>query len=82
MGHHKHSYTMNNFIHDVGKVTKPVTHFLAPVATTVNKDFLHVVDTNAGMVNNAVNKTTSNLSLPLVIGGVAVLAIVLMQQRR
>ncbi len=81
MGHHKHSYTMNNFIHDVGKVTKPVTHLLTPVTKTVNKDFLHVVDTNAGMVNNAVNKTTSNLSLPLVIGGVAVLAFIMTQRR-
>jgi hypothetical protein len=81
MGHHKHHYSLNNFIKDAGKVTKPVTHFFTPIAKTVNKDFIHVVDTNAGMVNNAVNKTTSNLSLPLVIGGVAIVAFIVMQKR-
>ena len=24
MGHHKHSYSMKNFIHDAGSVTKPL----------------------------------------------------------
>jgi len=84
MGHHKHHYSLNKFIHDVGKVTKPVTHNLGKIGGTLNKDFNHVVDTQAGMVNNMVNKTAStasNLSLPLMIGGVAVLAFMVMQKR-
>ena len=33
MGHHKHHYSMKNFLYDAGKVTKPI-----------NKDVNHLVD--------------------------------------
>ena len=73
---HKHHYSMKNFVKDVGKVTKPIHKDASNVMTAMNKDFNHVVDTQAGMVNNMVNKgssTLSSLSMPLIIIGGAVL---------
>ncbi len=61
MGHHKHHYTMKNFLHDAGKVTIPL-----------NKDVNHLVDTQAGKANNLIKtsgSTLSSLSLPLIIVG-------------
>ena len=61
MGHHKHRYTMKNFLHDAGKVTRPL-----------NKDVNHLVDTQANIANNLIKtsgSTLSSLSLPLIIVG-------------
>jgi hypothetical protein len=57
MGHHKHHYSMKNFLHDAGKVTIPL-----------NKDVNHLVDTQANIANNLIS-TLSSLSLPLIIVG-------------
>ena len=76
MGHHKHHYSMKSFIKDVGKVTKPLHKDAASVISGMNKDFNHIVDTQAGIANNLINKgssTLSSLSMPLMIGGAAIL---------
>ena len=65
MGHHKHHYSMKNFLHDAGKVTIPI-----------NKDVNHLVDSQANVANNLIKtsgSTLSSLSLPLIIVGGAVL---------
>ena len=65
MGHHKHHYSMKNFLHDAGKVTIPI-----------NKSINHLVDTEANVANNLIKtsgSTLSSLSLPLMIIGGAVL---------
>jgi hypothetical protein len=76
MGHHKHHYSMKNFVKDVGKVTKPLHKDAQSVVAGMNKDFNHIVDTQAGLANNMINKsasTLSSLSMPLMIVGAAVL---------
>ena len=76
MGHHKHHYSMKNSIKDTGKVTKPLHKDAQSVVAGMNKDFNHVVDVQAGALNNMVDKgssTLSSLSMPLIIIGGAVL---------
>ena len=71
MGHHHH-YSFGSFIHDVGKVTKPIGHDIKSLVSGANKDFNHIVDTQSNIANNIVNKgasTLSSLSMPLVIVG-------------
>ena len=38
MGHHKHSYSMKNFIHDAGSVTKPLHKDVQSLVKGANKD--------------------------------------------
>ena len=62
--HHKKKYSLGSFLKDAGKITKPL-----------NKDFIHVIDSSTGVLNNVVNKsagTLSSLSIPLMIGGLIV----------
>ena len=70
---HKHHYSMKNFIHDVGGVTKPLHKDVVGLVNGVGKTFNHVVDTQAGIANNLIHTSgsaLSSLSLPLlVIGG-------------
>ena len=61
MGHHKHHYSMKNFLHDAGKVTIPI-----------NKDVNHLVDTQANIANNLIKTSgsaVSSLALALIIVG-------------
>ena len=76
MGHHKHSYSMKNFIHDAGAVTKPLHKDVQSLVKGANKDLNKVVDVNAGIMNNAIHTTGSTLSslaMPLMIVGGCVL---------
>ena len=79
MGH----YSMKKFVHDAGKVTKPIHKDIASVVKGVNKDVNHIVDVQAGIANNMINKsasTLSSLSMPLIVVGGAVLVFVLMKK--
>ena len=76
MGHHKHSYSMKNFVKDVRKVTKPIHKDVQSVVSGMNKDLNHIVDTQGGIMNNMIDKSASTLSslgMPLMIVGAAVL---------
>ena len=76
MGHHKHHYSMKNFIKDAGNVTKPLHKDAASVISGMNKDFNHIVDTQGGIANNLINKsasTLSSLTMPLMIIGAGIL---------
>ena len=70
---HKHHYSMKNFIHDVGHVTKPLHKDVFRLVNGVGKTFNHVVDVQGNVANNLIKtsgSTLSSLSLPLlVIGG-------------
>ena len=71
MGH----YSMKKFVHDAGKVTKPIHKDIASIVQGVNKDVNHIVDVQGGIANNLINKsasTLSSLSMPLIIVGGAV----------
>ena len=84
MGHHRHHYSLKNFLHDAGTVTKPLHKDLQGIAHAVNQDFNKVVDTQSGIANNLIKtggSTLSSLSLPLAIGGVAILAFMLMKNK-
>jgi hypothetical protein len=72
MTHHKHH--TNSFIRDLGKITKPVSHII--------ETGIHSVEHVASAPFNAIEKSAGSLSMPLVIGGIAVLAFVIMQNRR
>ena len=79
MGH----YSMKKFVHDAGKITKPIHKDIASVVSGANKDLNKVIDTQAGIANNMINKsasTLSSLSMPLIIVGGAVLVFVLMKK--
>ena len=72
MGHHKSHYSMKSFIHDAGKVTKPIHNDVKSLVTGANKDFNKVVDTQASIANNIIKtsgSTLSSLGLPLIIVG-------------
>jgi len=76
MGHHRHHYSLNNFIHDAGKVTKPLHKDIASLVSGANKDLNHIVDTQSNIANNLISKsasTLSSLSMPLMLVGGAVL---------
>ena len=72
MGHHKHSYSMKNFIHDAGAVTKPLHKDVQSLVKGANHDLNKVVDVNAGIANNLIKtsgSTLSSLGLPFMIVG-------------
>ena len=76
MGHHKHHYSMKSFIHDAGAVTKPLHNDIKGLVKGANADLNKVVDKQSGKANNLINttgSTLSSLSLPLMIGGAAIL---------
>jgi len=71
MGH----YSLKKFIHDTGKVTKPIHKDIASVVSGANKDLNHIVDVQGSIANNMINKsasTLSSLSMPLIIVGGAI----------
>ena len=73
---HKTHYSMKNFIHDAGSVTKPLHQDIVGSVNGANKNLNHVVDTQASIANNLIKtggSTLSSLSLPLLIGGGCVL---------
>ena len=77
---HKHHYSMKNFIHDVGHVTKPIHKDIVGLVNGAGKTFNHVVDTQASIANNLIHtggSTLSNLSLPLLVVGGGVLLFML-----
>ena len=77
---HKHHYSMNNFIHDVGKVTKPIHKDIVGLVSGAGKTFNHVVDAQASVANNLIHtggSTLSSLSLPLLVVGGGVLLFML-----
>ena len=79
MGH----YSMKKFVHDAGKVTKPIHKDIASIVQGANKDLNKVIDTQAGIANNMINKsasTLSSLSMPLIIVGGAVLVFMVMKK--
>jgi hypothetical protein len=79
MGH----YSMRNFIHDVGHITKPIHKDIVGLVSGVGKTANHMIDTQASVANNLIHtggSTLSSLSLPLAIGGVAILAFMMMKK--
>jgi hypothetical protein len=77
---HKHHYSMKNFIHDVGHVTKPLHKDIVGLVSGAGKTFNHVVDTQASVANNLIHtsgSTLSSLSLPLLVFGGGVLLFML-----
>ena len=81
---HKHHYSMKNFIHDIGHVTKPIHKDIVGLVSGAGKTFNHVVDTQASVANNLIHtggSTLSSLALPLAIGGVASLAFMMMKNK-
>ena len=79
MGH----YSMRNFIHDVGHITKPIHKDIVGLVSGVGKTANHMIDTQANVANNLIHtggSTLSSLSLPLAIGGVAILAFMMMKK--
>ena len=73
---HKHHYSMKSFIHDAGKVTKPIHNDIKSLVKGANADLNHLVDTQSGIANNLIKtsgSTLSSLSLPLMLVGGAVL---------
>ncbi len=70
-------------MHDAGKVTKPIHKDIASIVQGANKDLNKVIDTQAGIANNMINKsasTLSSLSMPLIIVGGAVLVFMVMKK--
>ncbi len=73
---HKHHYSMKSFIHDAGKVTKPIHNDIKSLVKGANADLNKVIDTQSGIANNLIKtsgSTLSSLSLPLMLVGGAVL---------
>ena len=73
---HKHHYSMKSFIHDAGKVSKPIHNDIKSLVKGADKDFNKVIDTQSGIANNPIKtsgSTLSSLSLPLMLVGGAVL---------
>ena len=71
MGH----YSMKKIVHDADKVTKPIHKDIASIVQGANKDLNKVIDTQAGIANNMINKsasTLSSLSMPLIVVGGAI----------
>ncbi len=72
----KHHYSMKIFIHDAGKITKPIHNDVKSLVKGANADLNHLVDTQSGIANNLIKtsgSTLSSLSLPLMLVGGAVL---------
>ncbi len=74
MTHHKHHSNIHSFIKDVAKITKPIGHIL--------ETGIHSTEHVLTAPVKALEKASGNLTIPLVIGGVAILAFVVMQNRR
>ncbi len=71
----KHHYSMKSFIHDAGKVTKPIHNDIKSLVKGANADLNHLEDTQSGIANNLIKtsgSTLSSLSLPLIIVGGAI----------
>ncbi len=47
---------MKKFVHDAGKVTKTIHKDIASIVQGINKDANHIVDVQAGIANNMINK--------------------------
>ena len=52
---HRHHYSMKNFIHDIGGVTKPIHKDIVGLVSGAGKTFNHVVDTQASVANNLIH---------------------------
>ena len=51
---HKHHYSMKSFIHDAGKVTKPIHNDIKSLVKGANADLNKVIDTQSGIANNLI----------------------------
>ena len=71
MGH----YSMKKFVHDAGKITKPIHKDIASVVKGANQDLNKVIDKQASIANHMIDKsasTLSSLSMPLIVVGGAI----------
>ena len=87
MGHHKHSYSMKNFIHDAGAVTKPLHKDVQSLVKGANHDLNKVIDKQSGLANNLINTTGSTLDslgsslmLPLLLIGGGLVVFMVMKK--
>ena len=69
MGHHKHNISIKSFIHIVSKETKPVGHVIESGFHTAE----HVMTAPIHELGSVGKSLGSSLTIPLVIGGVAVI---------
>ena len=58
---HKHHYSMKSFIHDAGKVTKPIHNDIKSLVKGANADLNHLVKTSGSIL--------SILELLIIVGG-------------
>ena len=71
MGH----YSFNSFIKDAGQITKPIHKDIVSLVKGADKDFNKIIDTQASVINNAVDKGSSaisSLAMPMMIAGACV----------
>jgi len=69
MGHHRHHTSMKSFLHDIGKVTKPVGHVIESGFHTAE----HVITAPIHEIGSLGKSLGSSLTIPLAIGGVVVI---------
>ncbi len=50
----KHHYSMKSFIHDAGKITKPIHNDVKSLVKGANADLNHLVDTQSGIAINLI----------------------------
>ena len=76
MGH----YSLKKFIHDTGKVTKPIHKDIASVVKGANQDLNKVIDKQASIANHMIDKSASTLSslsmLLIIVGGAVALYLI------
>ncbi len=55
----KHHFSMKSFIHDAGKITKPIHNDVKSLVKGANADLNHLVDTQSGKANNLIKTSGS-----------------------
>jgi hypothetical protein len=69
MGHHKHNTSLKSFIHSISKETKPIGHIINSGFHTAE----HVITAPIHEIGSLGKSLGSSLTIPLAIGGVAVI---------
>ena len=69
MGHHKHNTSLKLFIHSISKETKPIGHIINSGFHTDE----HVITAPIHEIGSLGKSLGSSLTIPLAIGGVAVI---------
>jgi hypothetical protein len=84
MTHHKHHSPGKAFIHDIAKITKPIGHSIAkitkPLGHAIEKGIHSAENVMTAPIHELGLTTRSlggSLSIPLIVGGVAVLFFVM-----